>query len=52
MPWLGETRVGLELLGLTPQQIDEALGDRDRAQATVTARMIAEAAANGRSARA
>lgn len=52
VPWLGETRVGLELLGLTPQQIDEALGDRDRAQATVTARMIAEAAANGRSARA
>lgn len=29
-PWLAETEVGLELLGLDPQQIDRALADRRR----------------------
>lgn len=31
-PWLAETRVGLELLGLDGQQIDEALKEKRRAQ--------------------
>lgn len=30
-PWLAETEVGLELLGLTDQQIERALADRRRA---------------------
>ncbi|MGF3055618.1 phage portal protein [Microbacterium sp. YY-01] len=28
VPWLAETRIGLELLGLTTQQIDQALNER------------------------
>lgn len=32
VPWLAETRVGLELLGLTEQQIQQALSERRRAQ--------------------
>lgn len=32
VPWLAETEVGLELLGMTPQQIERALADRRRAQ--------------------
>lgn len=32
VPWLAETRVGLELLGLSKTQIDEAMADRRRAQ--------------------
>ncbi|MGI5222482.1 phage portal protein [Nocardia sp. CA-290969] len=31
VPWLAETEVGLELLGLTEQQIERALADRRRA---------------------
>jgi hypothetical protein len=31
VPWLAETRVGLELLGLTSQQIDDAMAERRRA---------------------
>jgi hypothetical protein len=31
IPWLAETEVGLELLGLTPQQIDRAMADKRRA---------------------
>jgi hypothetical protein len=30
VPWLGETEVGLELLGLTPQQRANALAERRR----------------------
>lgn len=30
VPWLGETEVGLELLGLTPDQIRRAYADRQR----------------------
>lgn len=30
MPWLAETAVGLELLGLTPQQIESAMAERRR----------------------
>lgn len=33
VPWLAETEVGLELLGLDPQQIDRAVAERQRAQA-------------------
>jgi len=32
-PWLAETRVGLSLLGMTEQQIDDALGERQRIEA-------------------
>ena len=32
IPWLAETEVGLELLGLSPQQIRRAMADRDRAR--------------------
>lgn len=32
VPWLGETEVGLELLGLGRQQVQRALGERRRAQ--------------------
>lgn len=31
VPWLADTRVGLELLGLDPQQIEEALAEKRRA---------------------
>lgn len=31
-PWLAETEVGLELLGLSPEQIDRALVERPRVQ--------------------
>jgi hypothetical protein len=31
VPWLAETEVGLEMLGLTPDQIKRALADRRRA---------------------
>jgi hypothetical protein len=33
VPWLAETSVGLELLGLSDQQIDRALADRRRSSA-------------------
>lgn len=32
VPWLADSEVGLELLGLTEQQIDRALADKRRAQ--------------------
>lgn len=32
VPWLAETEVGLELLGLTPDQVDRALTERARAR--------------------
>ncbi|SHY98130.1 Phage portal protein, SPP1 Gp6-like [Mycobacteroides abscessus subsp. abscessus] len=38
IPWLAETEVGLELLGLPQQMIDRALAERDRAQ---NGRMVA-----------
>jgi len=31
VPWLADTEVGLELVGLTPQQIKSAMADRRRA---------------------
>ncbi len=34
VPWLAESEVGLELLGLTPQQIRRAMADKRRANVT------------------
>lgn len=45
VPWLGETEVGLELLGLDPQQIKRALGERRRAQSLNRLDDLARAAA-------
>lgn len=43
-PWLAETEVGLELLGLTPEQIERALTEKRRAQGRQLADMLASAA--------
>lgn len=48
IPWLAETEVGLELLGLDRQQIDRALADRRRAQAQQRTSLLASAAAAAR----
>lgn len=47
VPWLGETDIGLELLGLSDDQITRALAERDRATARLTARELARAASRG-----
>lgn len=48
IPWLAETEVGLELLGLDPQQIKRALADRRRAAGrAVLAALNPQANANG-----
>lgn len=48
-PWLAETEVGLELLGLSKQQIERALAERRRLQGSgVFADRIAQAAAGAR----
>lgn len=44
IPWLAETQVGLELLGLDEQQIARALADRRRADAKQTLTALAAAA--------
>ena len=44
VPWLAETEVGLELLGLEPDQIKRALSDRRRAQGRQLAETLAQAA--------
>lgn len=46
VPWLAETEVGLELLGLDDQQIKRALADRRRMGGSAALRAITEAAAN------
>lgn len=48
IPWLAETEVGLELLGLDDQQIQRALNERRRNGGSAALRAITEAAANGR----
>lgn len=48
IPWLAETEVGLELLGLDEQQIQRAMADRRRNGGTTALRAIADAAAAGR----
>jgi hypothetical protein len=52
VPWLAETEVGLEMLGLTPDQIKRAVSERRRAAgrdviAALAARGAAPADANG-----
>ncbi|MET7867973.1 phage portal protein [Micromonospora taraxaci] len=51
VPWLAETEVGLELLGLSEQQISRAWADRRRAQAQQRTTMLAAAAQAARQAR-
>jgi hypothetical protein len=48
VPWLAETEVGLELLGLSDDQIRRALSDRRRLGGSAALRAIADAAAAGR----
>lgn len=48
VPWLAETEVGLELLGLDEQQIARALAERRRAEAARRLDAIAAAAAMAR----
>jgi hypothetical protein len=45
VPWLAETSVGLELLGLTEQQVDRAMAERRRLGASAALRQVAEIAA-------
>lgn len=45
VPWLAETEVGLELLGLSQDQIDRALSERRRAQLRTASMAFAEAGA-------
>jgi hypothetical protein len=44
VPWLAESEVGLELLGLDEQQIRRAMADRRRAQARATLATLTQAA--------
>lgn len=40
VPWLAETEVGLELLGLSPQQIERAMADRRRNGGSAALRQV------------
>jgi len=44
VPWLAETEVGLELLGLDPDQAKRALAQRRRAEGRMLGEMLAQAA--------
>jgi hypothetical protein len=44
VPWLAETEVGLELLGLDEQQITRAMADKRRAQGAQTLAALRAAA--------
>ena len=48
VPWLAESEVGLELLGLDAQQIRRALADKRRMGGSAALRAVADAAAAGR----
>lgn len=48
VPWLAETQVGLELLGLDEQQIQRALAERRRAQSLSLVQSLQQAAQNAR----
>jgi len=48
IPWLAETEVGLELLGLDEQQIKRAMADKRRTGGSAALRAITDAAAAGR----
>jgi hypothetical protein len=50
MPWLAETEVGLELMGLTPDQARRALAERTRAQGRAVLDRLAPADTSGDSA--
>lgn len=41
VPWLSESEVGLELLGLTPQQAKRAMADKRRAQGALVLQQLA-----------
>lgn len=43
VPWLAETSVGLELLGLSDEQIQRAMAERDRAQSSSDLALLAGA---------
>lgn len=43
VPWLAETKVGLELLGLSPQQIEQALSEKAAAERKAAGRAIVAA---------
>ena len=45
VPWLADTDVGLELLGLTEQQREQAMAQKRRAQAAQTLQQLSAAAA-------
>jgi hypothetical protein len=44
-PWLADTEVGLELMGLSPDQIKRALAEKRRAGGTATLKLLQDAAA-------
>ena len=44
LPWLGETEVGLEMAGLTPDQIRRALSEKRRARGSEALLALREAA--------
>ena len=48
VPWLADTEVGLELLGLDEQQIARAMADKRRMGGSAALRAITDAAAAGR----
>jgi hypothetical protein len=45
VPWLAESEVGLELLGLDEQQIQRAMADKRRSAGSAALRALTEAAA-------
>ena len=47
VPWLAESEVGLELLGLDPQQIERAMADKRRGAGRQTLDALRAAAASG-----
>jgi hypothetical protein len=50
VPWLSETEVGLELLGLGEQQITRAMAERRRMSGSAALRAIVDAAQQGQTA--
>lgn len=46
-PWLAETEVGLELAGLSPEQVTRALAERKRAQGRAVLERLAQGGARG-----
>lgn len=52
VPWLADSEVGLELLGLTPQQIRRALADKSRATGRANLAALVRQGVNGDSANA